>query len=381
MSPWLLLVPVGVLAGFLAFVWQRLAVAPDWRPRWVRWAVALALLALTALALAGFDAWGGRFTPAQLRPAVWVGQAFLATCFYLFLGLVPVWLVCVGIWLVRWRHEHGRDARRRLNRVASPLVAAVALGLTAYGAVEAAHPSVTRFEVASPELPPQLDGVRVALVTDLHAGAVRSASFTRQVVDLINAEQPDLVVIAGDTVDGTAARYAPEIAPLADLEAPLGVYAVLGNHEMFRDTANWVSAFEDVGLTVLQNAAVPLQRDGATITLAGANDVTGEGRWAPDYDAALGGTDAGAYTLFASHQPLAALDVEGRGVDLQLSGHTHGGQLWPFRYLVPLQQPTVEGIDTVAGTTVLTSRGAGEWGPPIRVAAPPEVPIVTLRRS
>ena len=381
MSAWFLLVPLGILLGFLAFVWQRLAVAPGWRPRWVRWAVAVVLVVLTALALAGFDVWGGWFTPAQLRPAVWVGQAFLATCFYLFLGLVPVWLVCVGIWLVRRRHDHGVVGRRRLNRVASPLVAAVAIGLTAYGAVEAARPSVTRFEVASPELPAQFDGMRVALITDLHAGAVRSASFTRQVVDLVNEQHPDLVVIAGDTVDGTAARYAPEIAPLADLEAPLGVYATTGNHEMFRDTAGWLAAFEDVGLTILANAAVPLQRDGATITLAGIHDLVGEGLWAPDVDAALGGTDAGAFTLFVAHQPLAALDVEGRGVDLQVSGHTHGGQLWPIDYLVPLEQPMLEGKATVAGTTVVTSRGAGEWGPPVRVAAPPEVPIITLRRS
>ena len=381
MSAWFLLVPLAVFGGFLAFVWHRLAVAPGWRPRWVRWAVGLALVALTALAFAGFDVWGGAFTPAQMRPGVWLGQAFLASCLYLFLGLVPVWLVCVGLWLARWDADHGRDGRRRVNRVASPLVAALAVGVTAYGAVEAATPSVTRMEVASPELPQEFDGVRVALVTDLHAGAVRSASFTQQVVDLVNEQRPDVVVIAGDLVDGTAARYSPEIAPLAELEAPLGVYATTGNHEMFRDTANWVTAFEDVGLTVLQNSAVPLARDGATITLAGVHDLTGEDRWAPDYDAALGGTDAGAFTLFAAHQPLQALDVQGRGVDLQLSGHTHGGQMWPINYLVPLQQPMLEGTARVAGTTVVTSRGAGAWGPAVRVAAPPEVPIVTLRRS
>src|SRR5688572_20300311 len=186
MSAWFLLVPLAVFGGFLAFVWHRLAVAPGWRPRWVRWVVAVVLVGLTALALAGFDVWGGSLTPAQMRPAVWVGQAFLATCLYLFLGLGAVWLVCVGLWPVRWRHDHGREGRRRLNRVASPLVAAVAVGVTAYGAVEAASPSVTRSEVASAELPPQLDGLRVALVTDIHAGAVRSAAFTREVVDLVN---------------------------------------------------------------------------------------------------------------------------------------------------------------------------------------------------
>jgi uncharacterized protein len=381
MSPWLVLVPIGVLAGFLYFVWQRLAVAPAWRQRWVRYAVALVLLVLTTLALAGFDLGVGWLTPAQARPSVWVGQAFLATCFYLFLGLVPVWLVCVGIWLVGRRPDRGREVRRRLNRVASPLVAALAVGITAYGAVEAATPAITRFEVSSPQLPPEFDGLQVALITDLHAGAVRSAAFTRQVVDLTNAAHPDVVVIAGDLEDGTAARYAHEIAPLADLEAPLGVYVTTGNHEMYRDTASWVTAFEDVGLTVLGNIAVPLERGGATITVAGIHDLEGEREWAPDVDAALGGTDAGAFTLFVAHQPLAALDVEARGVDLQLSGHTHGGQLWPISYLVPLQQPMLEGMATVAGTTVVTSRGAGEWGPPVRVAAPPEVPIITLRRS
>ncbi|HET6968001.1 MAG TPA: metallophosphoesterase, partial [Ornithinibacter sp.] len=172
MSAWFLLVPLAVLGGFLAFVWHRLAVAPGWRPRWVRWVVAVVLVGLTALALAGFDVWGGAFTPAQMRPGVWLGQAFLACCLYLFLGLVPVWLLCVGIWLVRWNADHGREGRRRLNRVMSPLVAAVAAGVIAYGAFEAATPSVTRFEVSSPELPAEFDGVRVALVTDVHSGAV-----------------------------------------------------------------------------------------------------------------------------------------------------------------------------------------------------------------
>ena len=251
MSPWLVLVPIGVLCRVLVL---RLA-APRRRAR-VASALGpvcrgVVLLVLTAFALAGFDVWGGWLTPAQVRPAVWVGQAFLATCLYLFLGLVPVWLVCVGIWLVGRGPDRGRDARRRVNRVASPLVAAVAVGVTAYGAVEAATPAVTRLEVASPQLPA---GVRRDAGRSHHRPARRGRAqrgVTRQVVDLTNAAHPDLVVIAGDLEDGTAARYAPEIAPLADLEAPLGVFVTTGNHEMYRDTANWVTAFEEVGLTVL----------------------------------------------------------------------------------------------------------------------------------
>jgi len=142
-----------------------------------------------------------------------------------------------------------------------------------------------------------------------------------------------------------------------------------------------VSAFEDVGLVVLGNESVPLERGGATMVLAGVHDAIGEGVFAPDYDAALAGVDPEGFTLLAAHQPLQAFDVEGRGVDLQVSGHTHGGQMWPINYLVPLQQPMLEGRGDVAGTPVITSRGAGAWGPAIRVAAPPEVPIITLKRS
>ncbi|GIL33938.1 metallophosphoesterase [Phycicoccus sp. DTK01] len=381
MSALAALVPVVVLGGFLAFVWHRLAVAPRWGRRWVPWLLALVLAALVAAVLEQFDVWGGAWSAGTMRPVAWTGAAFLATCLYLFLGLVPVALVSGAIWLLRWRHDHGRDARRRFNRVAAPLVAALAVGLTGYGAWEASHPSATAFEVASPELPAQFDGARVALLTDLHAGAVRSAGFTRTVVDLVNAQRPDVVVIAGDLVDGTAARYRQEIAPLADLEAPLGVYVTTGNHEMYRDTANWVDEFRRLGLTVLANEHTPLERDGASITLAGVHDYSGTGPFTPDPDAALSGVDAAGFTLYAAHQPRQAFAVEGRGVDLQLSGHTHGGQLWPIRYLVPLQQPMVDGEATVAGTRVITSRGAGAWGPAVRVLAPPEVPIITLRRS
>ncbi len=375
-----LVVFFGVLAGFLGFVWHRLAIAPRWERRWVPWVVGIVLVALAAMMLEGFDVWGGRFSPDTIRPVAWTGQAFLASCLYLFLGLVPVWLVSVLLWFLLRRREHGRSARRALNRVASPLVVVVTLGLIGYGAWEAAQPSVSRYELSSPDLPSAFDGTRVALVTDLHAGAVRSAAFTREVVDLVNAEQPDLVVIAGDLEDGTAARYGREVAPLAGLRAPLGVFATTGNHEMYQDTANWVREFGSIGLRVLENESLALERDGASIILAGVHDREGVGEWAPDYSAALDRVAPEEFVLLAAHQPLQAEQVQGRGVDLQLSGHTHGGQMWPLNRLVTLQQPVVDGLHDVGDVPVLTSRGVGAWGPAIRVGAPPEIPIVTLRR-
>ena len=372
--------PLLVVGLLLLGLWHRLAVAPGW-PWPVKVAIALVVLGLAALVPAGFDVWGGRWTPAQMRPWVWTGQAFLAACVYLFLGLALLAVAGLVLRLARRGRGDGASAVRRLHRVGVPVVVLATAGVVGYGAFVAARPSITAYEVSSPALPPEFDGTRVALVTDIHAGAVRSADFTRRVVDLVNSQQPDLVVIAGDLVDGPADRYGPEIAPLADLEAPLGVYATTGNHEMYRDPGAWVRQFEADGVTVLRNASVALERDGATIRLVGVDDFSGEGDFRPDYDAALADVAPGDFALLSAHQPRQALAVEGRGVDVQLSGHTHGGQLWPGRYLVPLQQPMVDGVATVGDTTVVTSRGAGAWGPAVRVGADPEIPVVTLRRS
>lgn len=371
---------MAVFVGFLVFVWHRLAVAPRWGHRWVPWVVGVVLAVLTAFVFEGFDRWGTQFSPDTMRPVAWTGQAFFAACLYLFLGLIPVWFASVLLWLALWGRDHGQAARRRLNRVASPVILAVTVCLIGYGTWEATQVSVTRYEVSSPELPEQFDGVTVALVTDLHAGAVRSAGFTQQVVDLVNGEEPDLVVIAGDLVDGPAGRYRQEITPLATLRAPLGVFVTTGNHEVYADTGDWVEQFRSLGLTVLENQSEPASRGGASITIAGVNDREGKEQWAPDYDAALAAAPASGFTLLAAHQPVQAEEVQGRGVDLQLSGHTHGGQMWPLNHLVTLQQPIIDGLHDIGDVPVLTSRGAGAWGPAVRIAAPPQVPIITLHR-
>ena len=205
-----ILVVVALLIGLLAFVWYRLAVAPRWGRRWVPWVVAAALAVLTAFALEGFDVWGGQFSPDTMRPIAWIGQAFLAALLYLVLGLFVVWVVDVVLRIALRRRDHGRVARRTVNRIAAPMVVAAAVAAVGYGAWEANQVRITRYQAASPDLPQQFDGMTLALVTDLHAGAVRSAEFTRRAVDLVNAENPDLIVVVGDLVDGTAARSGPD---------------------------------------------------------------------------------------------------------------------------------------------------------------------------
>jgi hypothetical protein len=243
-------------------------------------------------------------------------------------------------------------------------------------------PAVTPVTVTSAGLPAGAEGTRVALVTDLHVGPIRDASFTRRVVQAVNAAGPDLVVLGGDLADGRVDQVGGALAPLAELRAPLGVVAVSGNHEYLSgEPEQWLSLWESLGITVLRNSSVVVGRGGAAFTVAGLTDPQGS-RFgaAPDAGTALAGTDRAGFTLLVAHQPRQAFDVQGKGVDLQLSGHTHGGQLWPFTYLVRLQQPMTSGRATIGDVPVLTSRGAGAWGPPVRVLAPPEIPLITLAR-
>lgn len=187
-------------------------------------------------------------------------------------------------------------------------------------------------------------------------------------------------MLGGDLIDGKVSQVSDALAPLADLEAPLGVFAVSGNHEFISQEADaWMDHWETLGIDVLRNENVTLTRGSASIRMAGIHDETGRGPDSPNIDDALAGVPADTFTMLAAHQPKAAESGQGKGVDLQLSGHTHGGQLWPFRYAVLLQQPLVDGLGAVDDVPVLTSRGAGAWGPPVRVLAPPEIPVITLR--
>lgn len=358
---------------------RRLVVAPGWATRW--WyagsAALVAFTGLAVLALAGGLRWG---SADDTRPFAWVGLTWLVVALYLALALATGQLLAVLIWLVTAR-EHRPTVLRRFNRITALVALAAALGTTAYGVVAAADPTITRVTHTSAALPQAFDGTTVALVTDLHAGIVHGSEFTQKVVDRVNAGKPDLVVLSGDVVDAPFERHRSEIAPLAGLVAPLGVFAVTGNHEMYTgSTAEWIAEWKRLGITVLANSSEVLSRDGETITIAGVHDHAGTGEFSPDPARALAGT-ADAFTLYVAHQPLMAQESSGRGVDLQLSGHTHGGQVWPFDLLVPLQQPMVEGYAVIDGVPVITSRGVGTWGPPVRVAAAPEVPLITLRKA
>lgn len=338
----------------------------------------LAVLWLAALVGAGS---GDVFAPSWARPVAWWGWAWLAAVAYLLLGLLLVGLVLLALRLARVRAASPRaPGRARTLRVAHAALVLAAVALAGYGTVEARDLRVTTAQVTVPGLPAQFDGLRVAVVADLHVGPTRGAEFTRQVVDLVNSAHPDLVVMPGDFIDGTVANVGPDLAPLAGLRAPLGVFGVAGNHEGYADDVGaWMDTLDQLGVTALRNERTTVERGDARIDLAGVYDYSTADPYDPDLPAALAGQPDGRLTLLVAHQPRQALEASDLGVAVQFSGHTHGGQMWPFTYLVPLANPTVKGVDTVGATTVFTTVGAGTWGPPVRVGVPPEVAIVELR--
>jgi predicted MPP superfamily phosphohydrolase len=267
---------------------------------------------------------------------------------------------------------------RRLfvSRAVGGAAAAVALGTVGYGTYGVLRgPRVRRVTVPLAKLPRSAHGYRIAVVSDIHLGPTLGRDFCRRVVDTINATQPDLIAVVGDLVDGSVKDLGPAAAPLARLRARHGSYFVTGNHEYYSGAAQWVREVRELGLHPLENARTEM----AGFDLAGVNDVAGESEGhGPDFGRALGDRDTARAVVLLAHQPVQIHDAVKHGVDLQLSGHTHGGQLWPGNYIAELANPTVAGLERYGDTQLYVSRGAGAWGPPTRVDAPSDITVVEL---
>ncbi|NEK60135.1 metallophosphoesterase [Geodermatophilus sabuli] len=347
----------------------------------------------------------------------WVGFTWLGIAFYLFLALLALEPVRLLIRLAgrRGTRERGgtgedgdtrevagtradgsvrvaaapervEDPSRRLllARGLAVTAGAVALSTAGTGAYLAnAAPVVRRVPVTLPGLDPALAGLRIVTFSDGHLSSMYGGRRFERLVETVNAQRPDVVAIVGDLVDGDVAELRDEAAPLADLVSDQGVFFVTGNHEYFVDTDAWLRHLPTLGVQVLRNERVPISRGGASFDLAGIDDRTAERSGLPghgaDLDAALDGRDDAVPVVLMAHQPVQVEQARAAGVQLQLSGHTHGGQLWPFDYAIRLDQPAVEGLSRFGDTQLYVTSGAGFWGPPMRVGARPEVTVVELR--
>ncbi|MEW2509868.1 metallophosphoesterase [Streptomyces sp. NPDC046870] len=261
----------------------------------------------------------------------------------------------------------------RLLAGAATTAAVATVGHGTYGVLKG--PRVRRVTVPLSKLPRAAHGFRIAVVSDIHLGPVLGRGFAQRVVDTVNATRPDLIAVVGDLVDGSVKDLGPAAAPLARLSARHGAYFVTGNHEYFSGAEQWVEEVRDLGLHPLQNQRTALPY----FDLAGVNDVQGESEGqGPDFARALDDRDPARACVLLAHQPVQIHEAVRHGVDLQLSGHTHGGQLWPGSLIAAAANPTVAGLDRYGDTQLYVSRGAGAWGPPTRVGAPSDVTVIEL---
>ena len=241
---------------------------------------------------------------------------------------------------------------------------------------------VVRVDVPVAALPAALDGFTVAQITDIHVGPTIKQHYLQAIVRKVNALEADMVAITGDLVDGKVHELTDHVAPLAQLRSRHGSFFVTGNHEYYSGAHAWMAELRRLGVRVLMNEHVVLQQNQAAVVLAGVADFHAD-RFDPshrsDPHAAIAGAplDAGVRLLLA-HQPRSAFEAAKAGFDLQLSGHTHGGQFWPWNLFVPLQQPFTAGLRKLQDLWVYTSRGTGYWGPPKRFGAPSEITLLRL---
>ncbi|WP_281918836.1 metallophosphoesterase [Nocardia sputorum] len=256
---------------------------------------------------------------------------------------------------------------------AAVAAAMTTVGVGAHGVLNG--PGVKRVAVPLAKLPRGADGFRIAVVSDVHLGPILGRGFAERVVRTVNDTGPDLIAVVGDLVDGSVEHLRSAVEPLAGLRARYGAFFVTGNHEYFSGAEQWVQHVQELGMHLLANARTELPG----FDLAGVNDVQGERTGqGPDFGKALGDRDRARAAVLLAHQPVLIDDAVAHGVDLQLSGHTHGGQLWPGNYLAGLANPTVAGLERYGDTQLYVSRGAGAWGPPVRVGAPSDITVVEL---
>jgi predicted MPP superfamily phosphohydrolase len=376
-----------VLALMNVYVWKRL-VKDTTRPGRIRRMLTAVLIGLAVLLVVTLVV--PRFTGVSKSGwYAWPGYLWFGVIAYLFLTLLvlePVRLALRG-WVKRQPEApdepdpHALNRRMFLARASAVAAGAASVGLVGYGAATAlGPPDLLQIPVRLRRLDPAFRGFRIAVVSDIHLGPLAGRSHTERIVEIINTAEPDLVAIVGDLVDGTVEELGPAAAPFQDLAAPEGTFFVTGNHEYFvEDTAAWLNELERLGVQSLRNEHTAIRRGGAAFDLVGVNDIAGEQRDdPPDFDRALAGVDDSRPTILLAHQPVMVSEAAARGVDLQLSGHTHGGQMWPFHYVVEMVQPSLAGLSSVDDTQLYVTRGAGFWGPPVRIGAPPDITVLTL---
>jgi predicted MPP superfamily phosphohydrolase len=381
----LLLLPVALAAlAFLAaahvYIGRRLLLESGLPEPWR--SGGLVLLALLGASLLLQPVVERRVRPPWSRLVAWPASLWMGLAFLL------LWMLPLSD-LVLWLGAGSALAAPPVPGVAAaaPLRAAAVLALALLAGAAGLRsalspPRLVRLEIALARWPRALDGFRIVQISDLHLGPILGGRFAERLVERVQALSPDLVAVTGDLVDGGVAQVGEEVEPLARLAAPHGVYFVTGNHDHLSGAGPWSERVRQLGMRVLRNERVEVRAHGAVFDVVGVDDHRGDllgGEGGEDLDAALAGRDPERPALLLAHDPSTFRRACRLGIDLQLSGHTHGGQIWPFGWLVRLVIPFVAGRYRRHGAELYVSRGTGFWGPPMRLRAPAELTEIVLR--
>jgi predicted MPP superfamily phosphohydrolase len=371
---------IGIGILFHLYVGVRLIpAAPVGTP--LRWLAAFVLVASVVLIPLGMAARTIEQQPLSDRLA-WIGLVALGFFSSLLVLTFARDVVLLVVHLIDWARGApiGSPAFAAQSALAVPALAVLSSAVGFYNARRRA-PVVT-VDVPIENLPAALNGFTIVQISDIHVGPTIKRHYVERIVAAVNGLEPDLIAVTGDVVDGAVPHLADHTRPLGALSARHGAFLVTGNHEYYSGADKWVAEFRRLGLTVLMNQHVVLNHDGARAVVAGVTDYNA-GSFDPahksDPAAALHGAppDASVRVLLA-HQPRSAPAAAAAGYTLQLSGHTHGGQFFPWNFFVKLQQPFVSGLARLDGLWVYTSRGTGYWGPPKRLGAPSEITRLRL---
>ncbi len=288
----------------------------------------------------------------------------------------------IGLLLATWIGVAGP----RLTAWSALTVPVLALAATAVGFFNARRVAqVVEVEVPITDLPEQLQGFTIAQISDIHVGPTIKHGYLDAIVNVVNALEADIIAVTGDLVDGSVLQLAPHTAPLAKLTARHGAYFVTGNHEYYSNAPAWITEVRRLGLTVLMNEHIVLNHDDTALLIAGVTDFSAhhfdESHRSDPQRALVGAPEYPIIKVLLAHQPRSAAAAADAGFDLQLSGHTHGGQFFPWNLFVPMQQPYISGLNRLRNLWIYTSRGTGYWGPPKRLWAPSEITRLRLVRA
>ncbi|MDE1138056.1 metallophosphoesterase [Paraburkholderia tropica] len=371
-----------IAIGILLHAYVGFRLIPDLPvPAAVKWLAVLWLVLSVLVIPPGMLARRFKRQPLGDRLA-WTGMLFMGFFSSLLMLTIMRDLVLASLMTVAAIWPHAADlARWRTGSAAAVVV--LAFASTAFGFFNARRRArVRNVDVPIRNLPAELDGFTIVQLSDIHVGPTIKHDYVERIVRAVNQLDADVVAITGDVVDGSVQHLADHTAPLGRLAAQHGVYLVTGNHEYYSGADAWVAEFRRIGLTVLMNQHVVIEHGGARLVLAGVTDYTG-GHFDPahrsDPQGALRGAPDDVNTrVLLAHQPRSAHAAADAGYTLQLSGHTHGGQIFPWNFLVRLQQPFTAGLEKLGSLWVYTSRGTGYWGPPKRLGAPSEITRVRL---